>query len=174
MKLVEYTQIDEMSYLEYIKEWEMAKEKIVPWATTRNNQDFAAKFESWKDEQSDLMYEKGFVPATLFFMIDDKKKIIGAIHFRHELNDNLLRDGGHIGYGIRPSERKKGNATIMLNMLLKQLIDKGYEKVLVTCDDDNAGSYSTIEKHGGIPEDKRQVGNEYIRRYWIDLENNCL
>ena len=68
-------------------------------------------------------YQKGIVPATLYFYVNDNRRIIGAIHFRHDLFDELKIRGGHIGFGIRHSERNKGYAKMMLRELLDN-VDK--------------------------------------------------
>jgi predicted acetyltransferase len=116
-------------------------------------------------------YERGFVPSTLYFLIGEDKKIYGALHIRHELNDYLLNYGGHIGYGIRPSQRKKGYATKMLSQSLSLPIIKklGIKKVLITCDKTNIASAKTIINNGGILENEVMEDGEMTQRYWIDI-----
>lgn len=94
---------------------------------------------------------------------------LGAISFRHELTEYLENFGGHIGYGVRPSARRRGLATWALGETLEMARDRGYGRVLVTCLDDNDGSICTIEKNGGVMEDKRATGDQLMRRYWILL-----
>lgn len=94
---------------------------------------------------------------------------LGAISFRHELTEYLENFGGHIGYGVRPSARRRGLATWALGETLEMARDRGYERVLATCLDDNDGSISTIEKNGGVMEDKRATSDQLMRRYWISL-----
>ncbi len=93
----------------------------------------------------------------------------GAIALRHSLNDFLLRAGGHIGYGIRPSARKKGLATWALGAVLPTARSLGLSRVLVTCDDDNIGSARTIENNGGVLENVADTELGRTRRYWIAL-----
>lgn len=65
---------------------------------------------------------EGRVPANTFFMIRiSDNKIIGMVNIRHQLNEFLLNEGGHIGYSIRPTERNKGYATIMLKLALQNV-----------------------------------------------------
>lgn len=109
------------------------------------------------------------VPANTFFaFVDDK--IVGTIQVRHSLNDYLLSTGGHIGYGIRPSERRKGYATKMLALALEKCRELGIDKALVTCDKDNAASAKTAIKCGGVLENEfiEENGN-VVQRYWIAL-----
>lgn len=174
LKIVEFTKVFESDYLDYIKEWENSEETIVPFASKRNNMSFKELLRKWAVDETDAMYELGFVPATLYFMVDNNNRILGAIHFRHDLNERLLQGGGHIGYGIRPSERRKGYATLMLNLLLENIKLKGYEKVLISCDDGNIGSARTIEKGNGVLYDKVEFEGDMTRRYWVDLKTMLL
>ena len=109
-----------------------------------------------------------WVPATQYFGICNGK-IVGMIQIRHYLNDYLLKSGGHIGYGVRPSERKKGYATKMLALALDECKKLKIGKVLITCDKNNLGSARTIQKNGGILENEIIDDGEILQRYWIDL-----
>jgi len=109
------------------------------------------------------------VPASTYFaFINDK--IVGNIQIRHALNEELIKSGGHIGYSVRPSERRKGYATQMLTLALQKCRELGIEKVLVSCDKDNIASAKTILKNGGILENEivEDDGN-ILQRYWITL-----
>jgi predicted acetyltransferase len=168
LKLVKYNKISESEYLDYINEWELSGERIVPWAAGIETENFQNLLNKWAVNETDEAYKKGVVPSTLYFLVH-KKRILGAIHFRHELNDDMLLNGGHIGYGIRPSERRKGYATNMLAMLLDDIRSKGYKKVLITCDDENIGSVKTIENANGVLHDKTEFEGVVTRRYWVNL-----
>lgn len=170
LRLIEPSIDIKKSYLDYITEWEISGETIVPFASRRNNMSFEDLMINWDENKTEKAYEKGFVPATLYFLVDDTNRIIGSLHFRHELNEKLLVDGGHIGYGIRPSEREKGYACYMLGLALRITKEKGYKRVLVTCDQVNMASARTIEKNGGLLENIVDVDGELTRRYWIELE----
>lgn len=112
----------------------------------------------------------GYVPETVFWFIDDGE-FIGRISIRHELTESLLRDGGHIGYDIRPSKRKRGYGTKMLGLALVKAKELGLNKVLLTCDEDNIASKKIIEANGGIFENvvERGEGKPKKLRYWITL-----
>src|SRR5699024_3362662 len=90
-------------------------------------------------------------------------QILGFLAIRHRLNRYLLELGGHIGYSVRPSARGRGIATAALEQALVEARELGIERVLVTCDEDNAASRRVIEKAGGHVEDVR----ENRRRYWF-------
>jgi predicted acetyltransferase/endonuclease/exonuclease/phosphatase family metal-dependent hydrolase len=167
--LVEYTGIAEEQYISYMCEWEAACERIHPSATVRDGQNFHEMQEKWENSKTDSVYAQGLVPATLYFLIDNAGKILGAIHYRHTLNDSLMLFGGHIGYGVRPTERNKGYASKMLRLLLIKLKADGCEKVLVTCNDSNTASAKTIEKNNGVLSGTAEHEGIAIRRYWIYL-----
>ncbi|MDU1413713.1 MAG: GNAT family N-acetyltransferase [Clostridium sp.] len=160
----------ENEYLSYIKEWEESGEKIVPYASRRNGNQYKDLLRYWAEEETDIVRKKDKVPASLYFLVDEKGKIYGALGLRYELNDFLLKIGGHIGYGIRPSERKKGYATKMLSLALPIAKKLGITKVLITCDKSNLGSAGTIKNNGGILENVfiEEDGN-IVERYWINL-----
>lgn len=159
----------EKEYNDYIDEWENAGEKIVPYASRKNNVDYKDLINNWGEQSTNKAREHGFVPASLYFLIDENKKIYGALHIRHELNDYLLNYGGHIGYGIRPSERRKGLATNMLSLSLPIVKKLGINKVLVTCDKENIASAKTIINNGGILENEVTEYGEVTQRYWIEI-----
>jgi predicted acetyltransferase len=120
--------------------------------------------------ETDKAYEQNFVPSTLFFLVDENNRIYGALHIRHELNDYLFHYGGHIGYGIRPSERKRGYAAKMLSLSLPIVKEFGIKKALVTCSKENIASAKTIINNGGILENEVMEDGEMVQRYWIDIQ----
>lgn len=112
------------------------------------------------------------VPATqLLFIRKADDKLVGMIQVRHYFNDLLEKYGGHIGYSVRPSERRKGYAKEMLKSALPFCKEIGLEKVLITCIDGNTGSEKTILANGGVYESTVYEPNEqvYLKRFWIAL-----
>ncbi len=114
--------------------------------------------------------KNGMVPDSTYFLYDEDNKImLGAINIRHYLNEYLLNYGGHIGDGIRPSQRKKGYATKMIALALKKCKELNIDRVLLVCDKDNIGSAKSIINNGGILENEILHEGKLIQRYWIDL-----
>lgn len=109
------------------------------------------------------------VPATTYFAFYENR-IVGNIQIRHYLNDYLLSTYGHIGYGVRPSERRKGCATQMLALALDKYREIGVDRVLLSCDKNNIGSIKTVLKNNGIfdMEFTEENGN-IVQQYWITL-----
>ena len=169
-KLSESTLEMENEYNDYIDEWEKDNKEIIPCASRRNIVGYENLINQWRQQTTDKAYEQGFVPSSLYFLIDENKKIYGALHIRHELNDSLLNYGGHIGYGIRPSERKKGYAQKMLSLSLFIVKKLGIKKALVTCDKTNIASSKTIINSGGVLENEVIKNGEVTQRYWIDIK----
>jgi predicted acetyltransferase len=114
------------------------------------------------------------VACTFLYAFNKENKIVGRTSIRHELNDHLYKDGGHIGYAVVPEFRKQGIATDILKQSLQICREFNIQvegKVLITCDDDNLGSIKTIEKNRGVLLDKFSLvaGKPLKRRYWITL-----
>lgn len=116
------------------------------------------------------------VPSSTYFLIrEDEDKIVGMIDIRHDLNDYLLQYGGHIGYGIRPTERRNGYNKINLFLGLLKCRELGFDKVLIIAADENPGSYKTILDLGGKLENKiidDEDDNVLLGRYWIDVDKS--
>jgi predicted acetyltransferase len=93
----------------------------------------------------------------------DDEEYLGRLTIRHRLTSQLRNVGGHIGYGVRPSARRRGHATAMLAAALPVARGLGIDRVLVTCDHDNIASRKVIEANGGVLQEPRGV----ILRYWI-------
>ena len=110
------------------------------------------------------------VPAlTYFYVREDDDRIVGMINIRLALNDFLRKEGGHIGYSIRPTERRKHYATEMLKAGLKVCDTIGIHDVLVSCDKENAASAGVIKNCGGLLKEEvySDIFHEELQMYVI-------
>ncbi len=121
------------------------------------------------DERLGRNLPDGLVPST-FLVADIDGQVVGRSSIRHELNEVLRDVGGHIGYAVRPAYRRRGHATEILRQSLVVARSVGIDRVLMICDDDNAGSAAVIESCGGKLDTIRPATADSVakRRYWID------
>ena len=167
IRLVKLSEQYKDQLFEMMDEWTAANEKIVPYAIRKNDyHDFEFYLENLEiKEEMD-----GKVPDTTLFCLDlDRNIFVGAVNIRHYLTEAMLLNGGHIGDGIRPSERRKGYATKMIGLALEECKKLGLDKVLMVCDKNNAGSAKSIMNNGGVLENEVVVNGVTEQRYWIDL-----
>ena len=110
------------------------------------------------------------VPFSVFWLVEGDE-FIGEASIRHELNAHLLKEGGHVGYGIRPSRQRQGYGRLILALALAECRRLGLDRVLLTCDDRNLASARIIEANGGRLENvvADPAGRGALRRYWISL-----
>ena len=172
LKLIKLTKEYEKQLGEMIDEWKLDQEinhtNHSPWAIFKNDYH---DFDYYLDNLELKEPRDGLVPDSTFFLLDDERNILlGAVNIRHYLIDFLLLHGGHIGDGVRPSERRKGYATEMIRLALLECKKLGIDKVLIICDKDNIGSMKSIVKNGGVLENEI-VGKDgrIEQRYWINL-----
>lgn len=151
-----------------IHEWKASGEAIIPNAIDRAD---IHDFPAYLDSLEFTTPAPGLVPDSTFFCLDKERNIlVGAINIRHYLNDSLLKFGGHIGDGVRPSERRKGIATQMIALGLEECKKLGIARVLMTCKKENTGSAKSIIKNGGILENEiEKEDGTVMQRYWITL-----
>ncbi len=172
LRLLKLTKEYEEQLGEMIAEWKAEQEanntNRSPWAIFKNDYH---DFDHYLEDLELKTASDGRVPDSVFFLLDeDRNRLLGAVNIRHYLNEYLLKEGGHIGDGIRPSERRKGYATEMIRLALAECRKLGLERVLIICDKDNIGSARSIVKNGGVLENEF-VNSEGIvgQRYWIRL-----
>jgi predicted acetyltransferase len=122
------------------------------WHTPEGFARFVAQLRAEADE--DPSRPPGLVPSTTLWWVDGDE-YLGRIAVRHRLSPALLEVGGHIGYDVRPSARRRGHATAMLRGALPIAAGLGIERALITCDVDNVASRKVIETCGGVLEDRR-------------------
>ena len=115
------------------------------------------------------------VPGKTFLLIrKNDNKIVGTINIRWNLSEKMLKFGGHIGYGIRPTERRKGYNKIQLYLVLLEAQKLNLDKVMIDCSVDNLGSDKTIKALGGILErcELDEADNTMTNVYWINVDES--
>ena len=157
----------------YRKEFIDANDSMDGCGALRRCSDPYEYLEVCKSYESKETLPIGKVVATQFFYVrKSDNKMVGMIQVRHYFNEYLEKYAGHIGYSVRPSERRKGYAKAMLKETFKFCREIGLKKVLITCVDGNIGSEKTILANGGVYESTVYEPNEKInlKRFWIDLQ----
>ena len=111
---------------------------------------------------------------TFLLIRKDDNKIVGTINIRWNLSEKMLEFGGHIGYGIRPTERRKGYNKIQLYLVLLEAQKLNLDKVMIDCSVDNLGSDKTIKALGGILErcELDESDNTMTNVYWINVDES--
>lgn len=132
--------------------------------------DLDAYFERFDILERGVDLPPGRIRCSHFWLQRDGR-IVGQSSLRHELTPDLLLEGGHIGYNIRPTERRRGHGTLILKLTLDEARQIGLTRVMVTCDADNVGSVRIIEKNGGVYEGQgiSNYSGKLVNRYWIEI-----
>ncbi len=172
LKLIKLTKRYKKQLIEMIEEWKADQEKNrtdrSPWVIFKDD---CHDFDFYLENLEQKTETEKRVPDSVFFLLDEgRDRLLGAVDIRHHLNERLLRDGGHIGDGIRPSERRKGYATEMVRLALVECRKLGIDRVLMVCSKDNIGSARSIVRNGGVLENEfTDEDGKTEQRYWIDL-----
>lgn len=167
LSLVKLEEKNREPFTRMMEDWYASGEKIIPYAIRRYDyRDFVNYCENLEVKDT----SSGLVPDSTFFCLDqDRNVFVGAVNIRHYLNDALLLNGGHIGDGVCPSERRKGIATHMIGLALEECRKLNIHRVLMVCDKENIASAKTILRNGGVQENEVEVDGIVEQRYWIDL-----
>lgn len=173
LKLVFPTEEYRDGVMDFLKEHEESGEaKLNGSGGLKRIKDFDKWLLKIRKDVSKEVEKEGRVPATVFLGVrKSDNKIVGIIQIRHYLTEELLKDSGHIGDSVRPSERKKGYATEMIRLALEECKKLGINKVLMGCYKDNIASAKSIMNNGGILENEvLDKEGKITQRYWINLK----
>lgn len=162
-------------WLAYVKEMREENKTATPGGFKEDT-----IYEEWlqkiKNERENKNLEKGRVPSSFYFLMKENR-ILGSISIRHSIDSDMLsRFSGHIGYNVRPNERRKGYATQMLFLALEKCRELGLDKVMVTCKKGNIASAKTIENNFGVLTEEIYVPEEddIFKKYWINVEETLI
>lgn len=168
IKLVLPTKEYGKQVLDYKKEFQLNNDKMHGTAGLKKYNNFEEWYSANKENSNEETVREGLVSSTTYLAVTiDNNKLVGMVNIRHRLNDEFLQFGGHIGYSVRRSERRKGYGKEMLSLALKKCIERNIMNVLITCDKDNITSAKTIISNGGILENEVIRGEKVLQRYWI-------
>ena len=164
---------------EYIPQYEAYRREFLDFGGSMDGAGSLRRLESgraWLDEVERFSrpetVPEGKVVSTQFILVREADdRLLGMLQLRHDLNDYLRRIAGHIGYSVRPSERRRGYAKRMLAMALDEARMLGLERVMISCSVENEASRRTILSNGGVFESTvlDETAGELLERYWIEL-----
>ncbi len=163
-------------YNSMMDEWIKSGTRIAPWFLNNpfETLESFAEFIKMLDDCENGILDKRFCSTTSYFIVDKYDNLIGASSLRHHLTIEGLNTFGHIGFGVRPSERNKGYGTEILKLMLKEARTKKIRNVLLGTETTNIASTKVIEKCGGKLENtivNPNNSNEMINRFWINAKD---
>lgn len=169
LRLVKLSNENYPLLIEMMDEWTAVESSITPYVISKNDYHEKEKY------MSEIEVKEGndrLVPDSTFFLLDTERNIfLGACNIRHYLNERLLIGAGHIGDGIRPSERRKGYGARLVTLALSECRKLGIDRVLMCCKKENIPSMKTIISNGGVLENEVEFEGKTMLRFWIDLKN---
>jgi len=160
----------ERELLAFVAEFAASGEDQIPALLPDPEWSFEETVDGFAKQSRGEGLPEGWVPCTTRFLVDEGR-ILGVFNLRHQLTDFLRSFGGHVGYSVRPSDRRKGYGTVLLEAAKNLAQDMKIERLLVTCDPKNVASVGVIKKCGGVFEDEtyfKPVDHD-VCRYWITV-----
>ena len=166
--LIEPSADKEEAFRDFIADWDESGEVKIPWILQRDNIDFGKYVNELWGFKDGIGIPDNFVPHTTYWLFDGDR-LVAVANLRHRLTDSLKIAGGNIGYGVCPSQRRKGYATAILRETLREAAKLGLAEVLVTCDAVNTGSIGVILKNGGRLLGDSDWEGKRVNRYSITI-----
>lgn len=172
LQLVDPSIEHEASYIGLVREFVERDEPLIPFPLKFSYEHFPALVERLSAYSRGEDLGAGFVPHSTYWLIEDGATVVAVSNLRHRLTDKLRRDGGHIGYGVRPTARGRGFGTEILRQTLARAKQLGLPRVLITCSEANTASARVILKNDGVLASEEFIPEreETVQRYWIELD----
>ncbi|MGN1402282.1 MAG: GNAT family N-acetyltransferase [Bacillus sp. (in: firmicutes)] len=168
-ELMKPTKEHREAFAEFHREWKRSGETMIPWVIANYSGHYEELLDFLHREEKGTSLKDGWVKNSTYWLVEGGK-VIGAVNIRHQLTKKLLEEGGHIGYGIRPSYRGKGYGNRMLTQALGMARRLGIKEALLVCEQQNEASYRMIIGHGGREdEDFIEEDGTVLKRLWIPL-----
>jgi predicted acetyltransferase len=158
------------SYRALVAEFAARGEPLIPFPLSFPHENFEAFLAQLAGCARGIGIPEGFVPHSTFWLVRGAE-VVGVSNLRHELNDRLRVEGGHIGYGIRPTARGQGLGKAILRLTLLEAARRGIGRVLLTCARNNTASAAVIAANGGALESEAfvEARGEVVQRWWIEV-----
>lgn len=162
------------SYRSLVAEFAASGDPLTPFTLAFPHENFEAFLAELSGAAQGIGIPAGFVPHSTFWLVDGVE-VLGVSNLRHELTEQLRIEGGHIGYGVRPSARGRGLARELLRLTLAEAARRGLGRVLLTCAKDNPASSRVIAANGGRLDSEEYVParGKVIQRWWIELRGRA-
>ena len=172
LSLIEPAERFRESYLQMVNELNEAGD-LHPkspdlWAV----KDFNMYLNRVRNHAQGIDFEQGWVSYSVYWLINKNNEVAGLVYIRYRLTPSLEKFGGHIGYAIAPSHRRKRYGTAILKFALEKAKLLGIKRALITCNSDNIASRKIIKTNGGIFQDETPVedSEKNSQRFWIDIK----
>ncbi len=158
------------SYRAFVAELAAKGEEPIPFTLSMPNENFEAFVAGLAGFERGIGIPADFVPHSAFWLVEGSE-VVGVSSLRHRLTEKLREEGGHIGYGIRPSARGRGLGKAILALTLQEAARRGIDRALLTCAKENAASAAVIAANGGVLESESWVERrgEVVQRWWIEV-----
>lgn len=159
------------SYRALLAEFLARQETLVPFVLGFDPTDFDAMLARLADCARGVDLPEGFVAHSTYWLVENGAKVVGVSNIRHALTPALRQEGGNIGYGIRPTCRRRGLGTAILRLSLRRAQALGLAQVLVTCAKENVASAKVIRANGGVLQSEEYLDHrrEVVQRYLISV-----
>lgn len=160
----------EASYGEYIRE--LGDEERYPFPLDFDHSDFRSLVDRLKEIEAGRNLPEGYVSSSTFWLVEGRE-IIGVSNLRHTLNRGIRMCGGHIGLGVRPSQRGRGLGVELMRLTIQEARKRGIEEVHIHCYKSNAASARIIEANGGVlhSEIKDGASVKIVQRFVVQTPN---